>query len=133
MNKMNAKEQEKAEAIDRLKEWLKPGGTVYTVLRRVSASGMTRHISVIFPQVEDGKIRMSDLTWNVGKALGRKFDRDTQGLVVQGCGMDMGFEVVYSLGCKLFPDGFKVEGRGRNGDTSGWDKDGGYALEHRWI
>lgn len=22
---------------------------------------------------------------------------------------------------------------GRNGDTSGWDNDGGYALRHRWI
>jgi hypothetical protein len=22
---------------------------------------------------------------------------------------------------------------GRNGDPSGWDNDGGYALNHRWI
>ena len=24
-------------------------------------------------------------------------------------------------------------GHGRNGDTSGWDPDGGYALDQRWI
>ena len=23
--------------------------------------------------------------------------------------------------------------RGRNGDKSGWDDDGGYALNHRWL
>ena|ERR1035437_1828097 len=50
-----------------------------------------------------------------------------------GCGMDMGFHLVYNLGRTLFPEGFKVEGRGRNGDASGWDKDGGYALKQRWI
>ena len=45
----------------------------------------------------------------------------------------MGFEIVYNLGRKLFHDGFKVEGRGRNGDMSGHDNDGGYALKHRWL
>lgn len=44
--------------------------------------------------------------------------------------MDMTFEVVYELGHYLYPKGFKLsKGQyGRNGDTSGYDKDGGYAL-----
>lgn len=47
--------------------------------------------------------------------------------------MDMGFSVVYNLSSALFPDGFKTTGFGRNGDTSGWDKDGGYKLKQEWI
>jgi hypothetical protein len=27
----------------------------------------------------------------------------------------------------------KYEGIGRNGNTSGWDDDGGYSLKHQWI
>ena len=68
----------------------------------------------------------------------------------------MGFEVVYNLGRQLFPKGFgtvsyggicpqtkeeaerlvatgKTSFCGRNGDKSGWDNDGGYALKHRWL
>ncbi len=79
--------------------------------------------------------------WHPNYAVGRALDlrhwkqngREQDALVVGGCGMDMGFHIVYNLGRVLFPDGFKVEGRGRNGDTSGWDKDGGYALNHRWL
>jgi hypothetical protein len=73
--------------------------------------------------------------------------------------MDMGWELVYTLGCYLWPEGFGIKGKlplgrtcrpatkekaalavskgaefyGRNGDTSGWDDDGGYALSHRWL
>jgi hypothetical protein len=73
------------------------------------------------------------LSWDMAKALDYPLDRDREGLKVSGCGMDMGFAVVHELGRALFPEGFKVEGVGRNGDTSGWDRDGGYALKHRWI
>ena len=47
--------------------------------------------------------------------------------------MDMGFALVYELSRELYPKGFKVAGVGRNGDTSGHDKDGGYALKQRWL
>lgn len=49
----------KDEARKRLKEVLKPGDTVYTILRHVSRSGMTRHISLVHLYVEKEKIR----TW----------------------------------------------------------------------
>ena len=140
----------KQEAIAQLREWIKPGDTVYTVLRHKSRSGMQRTISVVM----DAPMR--DRTYLVGIALGYSFDDKRNGLRVTGCGMDMGFELVYNLGRVLFPDGFSTAGdsavvpasradaarliaegwtftRGRNGDTSGWDNDGGYALTHRWI
>ena len=124
-----AQQQEKAEAIAKLREWIKPGDKVYTILRGVSRSGMQREIGVILMQ-EDGCILHPN--YLVLLAIGaRQGKRD--GILMGGCGMDMGFQLVYSLGRILFPDGFKVDGRGRNGDMSGWDSDGGYALRHVWL
>lgn len=117
------------EAIDTLSKILRPGDKVYTILRHVSRSGMSRHIGVIINQ--DGDMR--DITGLVARAVDYRINKDRDALVANGCGMDMGFEVVYNLGRTLFRDGFKVNGRGRNGDMSGWDKDGGYALKHSWL
>lgn len=132
-----ASQAERDQAIAQLREWIKPGDTVYTILDHVSASGMSRAIRVVLLHCKDGKAIDLHPNYSIGKALGlRHWKRNghTQdALIVGGCGMDMGFHLVYSLGRVLFPEGFKVEGRGRNGDTSGWDKDGGYALNHRWL
>lgn len=67
------------------------------------------------------------------KACGFAFDERYEAVKIGGCGMDMGFHIAYELGRVLFPEGFKVDGVGRNGDTSGWDNDGGYALYQRWM
>ena len=60
---------------------------IYTVLNHVSSSGMTRYISAYIPVLrEGGDGRMySDI---VCIAREKK---------VTGCGMDMGFELAYSL------------------------------------
>ena len=108
---------------------LKPHDKVYTILRHVSRSGMSRRISTIY--LKDGE--PLDFTRAVARTLELPFDYDREGMRIDGCGMDMGFEIVYQLGRQLFPDGFKVEGTGRNGDTSGWDKDGGYALKQERL
>jgi len=126
---MNAKQREREDAVRELREILKPGDTVFTKLQHVSRSGMSR---VIMPFIiKDNEPRY--LGWVVAKATGRSYNRKKEGVNVGGCGMDMGFELVYTLSRYLFPDGFKVEGRGRNSDTSGWDKDGGYGLNQRWL
>lgn len=152
MNKRQLAEREEHAA--RLREMLSPGDTVYTVLRHRSKSGMSRRIDLFV--IEDGE--PTCITYAVAKACDYRVHQDG-GLVVHGCGMDMGFAVVYELGCVLFPEGFGVEGkdslgrkckpkskmgamearnkgfefRGRNGDASGWDDDGGYALKQRWL
>lgn len=142
-----------------LREMLTPGDTVYTVLRSVSASGMSRDVSVVIVDKADGALR--NITVYVARALGYTL-RDVRGnwaVRLQGCGMDMGLALVYELGRVLWPDGFGVKGTypngsigrpisramaetavsigakfyGRNGDTSGWDTDGGYALRQEWI
>ena len=126
---MNAKQKEQQEYADKLREFIKPGDTVYTILRHVSRSGMQRVISLVV--MRDGQ--PWDISGWAARALGDRTDKNGEGIVVGGCGMDMGFHIVYNLSYVLFPDGFKVEGMGRNGDMSGWDKDGGYALKQRWL
>lgn len=121
-----------AEAIARLRVWLKPGATVHTILRHVSRSGMQRTISVRLFR-KDGQVL--DLDYNTSITLGMSLDRDRSGIKIGGCGMDMGFEIVYRLGRAVFPNGFKLaKGQyGRNGDKSGFDNDGGYAFKQVWL
>ena len=217
-------QSERAEYIGKLRETLKPGDKLYTVLRSVSRSGMSRVIDVYrFGVSNQGTVEKSWLSYWVAKACGFTFqDRRglPEGIKIGGCGMDMGFNIVYTVGRVLWPDGFGVkcqhcdyrpeskesaecrnegltalrlvsrdigygvdkrtiQGRftgevmadgmrafqlvhqaidgahsplwlfpdeiksehtvtghefyGRNGDKSGWDNNGGYALDHEWI
>jgi hypothetical protein len=128
---MNATQAEAQEAIGYLSESLKPGDTVYCILRHVSQSGMTRVIDLVTIEGDN----VYHIGYNAARALGLKYDRDKQGVRISGCGMDMGFALVYDLSYRLFPNGFDLApGQyGRNGDTSGHDNDGGYALNHRWL
>lgn len=130
-------------ATTNLTAWLKPGSTIYTSVKQVARSGMSRHISLYI--VRNGEIY--DITYYVGVLLGSKRSPDTGGLVVGGCGMDMGFHTVYSLSRRLFPNGFKCVGSDCRSndhfndfecrrDTFKGKKhkgDGGYALNQRWL
>ena len=120
---MATSKSQRTEALARLHEILKPGDTVYTVLRHVSRSGMMREISVIGPNNED-------ITWHVMHVGGYRRSDKTGGLRVSGCGMDMGFHVVYNLGRAMWPDGTPDPHGTRNGEP---DRDGGYALKHLWL
>lgn len=155
------KAADRADAITKLRALFPPGSTVYTVLRRVARSGMSRHISVVAHDT-DGP---SDVTWLVARALDVRMDRDTGGLKVSGCGMDMGFHVAYNMSRCLYSAGYGCLGEGNgygtrcpsndhsNGDRdytphghrkpihdpndpgalTHWHQDGGYALRHRWL
>lgn len=116
-----AKQTKEAEAIVHLRSVLKPGDTVYTVLRHVSRSGMTRGIDCYL--IEDN--RPVWITGYVGHAIGspqpEEYWRKSMGLKVGGCGMDMGFHVVYTLSRVLF-----AFDRDENKDT-------GYNLKHEWL
>lgn len=137
-----AKERERQEAVAYLRDCFPPGSTVYTVLRRVSRSGMMRHISVVAPGESVGGLDIQDVTWAVARALAIPFDRDTGGVKVGGCGMDMGFHLAYELSHRLCQNGFECIGQGcpsndhSNGDreyTPHQHQDGGYMLRHRWL
>lgn len=115
---------------------LKPGSPVYTVVRHRSQSGLMRCIKLLIVAKDyKGKLEIRDISYLAAKATGFTYNTKYEAIQVHGCGMDMGFHCVYSLGRVLFPKGFKLPKGwfGRNGDTSGLDTDGGYALEHRRI
>ena len=124
LNQKDGKAAQRDEAVARLRELLKPGQNVYTVLKHRSASGMSRSISCVVA-LKNGEIL--NLDWSIGRALDLKFDQKNGGLIVTGCGMDMGFHLVYNLGRTLWPAGTR---KGRGGKP---DKDAGYALNQQWL
>lgn len=140
---------------------LRPGSTVYTVLRSVSRSGMSRDIDLYV--IENGEPHR--ITFHAARACGFTYSRKTEALRVGGCGMDMGFHVVSTLSHVLYPDGFGCVGRTSeprtscpsndhsNGDRdytphgfprggiddgtpegrTHWHRSGDYAIQHRWM
>lgn len=102
------KRQEKQQAIEELKEMIGGADTLYTILKHVSSSGMTRGIDVYV--IKNG--RPMWLTGLISKAgifnQPMNYWKRSLGLKVGGCGMDMGFHVVYSVSSVVFGDGYKV-------------------------
>ena len=124
---------------------LRPGTRIYSRLRHVSRSGMTRAISFYVRTTGGAYVNIDDA---IAAETGFKFNARHGGLTVTGAGMDMGFHVVYSLGMHVFGrDGYScpgTDGRGRaarcpsNAHTNGAPlrrgarhRDG-YYFEHSW-
>lgn len=149
--------KECGEARAALLKLLKPGQQVYTVLKHRSSSGMSRVIDVViiatrehreyppaspekarYPGDRDydaePKVRRSQYIGSIGylvaKATGHGWDDRRGGVSMGGCGMDMGFALVYSLGSALWPNGTRQPHGTRNGQP---DRDGGYALKQEWL
>ena len=121
-----ATKAERQESIDTLETLLKPGTIVYTSLRHVSASGMTRWIDVYV--ADGGTVR--NITGHVCDAADMNYCTRRHSLKIGGGGMDMGFQVVYLLGLSLWPAGTPEPHGTRNGEP---DSNGGYALKHQWL
>lgn len=93
-----AQKEARQSAITRLREVLKPGDTVYTIVRRVGRTGMSRDITPLtFRNGEPfylGRLAAEALGWSIG-------DKD-HGVRINGCGMDMSFHLVYTLAATIF-------------------------------
>ena len=142
-------EEETAEAIEHLRAELTPGRVVYTKITHVSRSGMSRSIECYLAQ---GRDNLTDITWQVARATNSRIDNNHGGIVIGGCGMDMGFALVYGLGRTLYPNGVPCTGS-REHDTDAprcksnehvndatvpysrdvIHKDSGYALNQVWM
>lgn len=173
MTKLQDEERKEAQA--ELRKLLRPGATIYTVLRHVSASGMFRVIDLLidvpdysetYPLKPEGEARYAgerdysakparklnghrirSIGWIAAKAMGDKYDSDRSGIKASGCGQDMGYALVYSLGRSLWPKGISCPGRERcqsndhvnpGPDRDRYGKgvkhrDSGYAFKHEWI
>ena len=88
-------------ALDELRAMLKPGDTVYTSLKHVSRSRIVRVIDLRVMRNNE-PLRIS---WIVAQAIGHNYNDKHEGVKITGCGMDMGFALVYTLGSVLWPDG----------------------------
>ena len=97
-----------AEAVATLRKLygVKAGSTIHTSVVHVSRSGMSRTIKAYVTR--SGHIY--DVSWLVADAIGATRDRDRGGVKLQGCGMDMTFHLVYSLGEAMFPKGTRCTG-----------------------
>lgn len=138
------KTRERDEAVTKLRELLAPGDTVYTVLRHVSSSGMSRWIDCYVIR-DDEPLWIS---WWAAKATGNSVNtRNHEGVEMGGAGMDMGFALVYAISRAVFADGFDCISD-PSSDRAPYDcpsndhsnrehrqhhTEGGYALRHRWL
>ena len=123
---MKYSKEEKQEALESLKEWIKKGDLLHTKLNHVSKSKTMRHISVRHLKATNNPeypVNVSNYDYHVARVLDLPEAPNYQGVKVGGCGMDMGFHLVYSLSRALFKDEPKGEG----------DRDHGYWIKHEWL
>jgi hypothetical protein len=128
-------ERSRAYLLDTLK--IKPGDTVYTKVNHVSRSGMSRNISA-YVMRDNSPV---DIGTSAATIMGNPIAKDDS-VKMGGCGMDMGFALVYDLAYRLFPDGFICAGKScPSNDHANGDRDysphhhkgAGYALKQRWL
>lgn len=93
---------EKKPYIQEVLDKLPKNTRIYSIVRHVSKSGMSRLID-FYVMVDN---RPMWVTPAIRDILGYKQDEKTSALKVGGTGMDMCFHVVYSLGYKLHNDGY---------------------------
>ena len=120
MTKKQEIEQEREGAIEKLRALFagddKP--VIHTITRHVSASGMSRDISLIY--VKEGAIH--NITYWGALALDWKLSEKSgnRAIRVGGCGMDMGFHTVYTLSRVIYRD-------------TATKIDPGYVLNQAWL
>ena len=105
---------------ERLRDLYPIGGSVTTLVSDVSSDGMNRTVTIL--AVRNGEI--CNVSNDVARVLGRKVKDG--GIRVGGCGMDMGFAIVYELGRCLYGNSV-----GRVDSPLVHNSDAGYALTHR--
>lgn len=103
--------QDRADALERLREWLKDGDTLYFILRHRASSGMSRiydvkQIMAAEWRVENEELvyfrpRVSHLTWNIALACDFAWNESHGGIRINGCGFSGEQEIADTLGRKL--------------------------------
>ena len=100
MDKVNIKKK--------LKQLFPKGSTAYTLVTKVAPSGMSRHI-MVSGAPKRGEVE--NVSWYIAKLLDWTYKDNTRSVFVGGCGMDMGFHLVYTLSRILYEDGYAIEQR----------------------
>lgn len=105
----SASKREQREAVEQLKEWgIRRGDMIYTVIRSVAPSGMSRTIDLYkFESCDShGEVSSFQLSRMAAKATGYKVAKgrfgNDNGVTVKGAGMDMGAHFVETLSYAMF-------------------------------
>lgn len=121
-----------AEAVDavaayqrsKLLEMLQPGSRIRAVCTYRSSSGMSHRFRVYAAATDpNGKPYVADITGRVAELVGFRLHNDE--IQMGGCGYSKSFQIGYSLGQALWPNGTPEVHGTRNGEP---DRDGGYAI-----
>lgn len=92
------KNRDKMACLYEMRDFIKPGDTIYVLVDRVAPSGMSRVFRLHhFGPVYHKNITERCITLGLGKRVGG-------GMQVKGCGMDVGWEVVDKLSDILYPE-----------------------------
>jgi hypothetical protein len=102
---MSWTKDDKESALDWFKKNVAEGDRLYCIIRHVSRSGMKRVISVKAMRNNEPV----DISRAVAVLTDSAWDRDNYGVVVNGCGMDMCFGLVYDVAGAVFGDGYKLK------------------------
>ncbi len=99
--------------------------TLQVVCTHHSASGMSARFRVFAPIIlENGRPHIVDITRAVAEVAGFTLGKNDE-IVMGGCGYSKSFQIGYSLGCALWPNGTPEPHGVRNGEP---DSSGGYAI-----
>lgn len=130
-----------AEIADMLRKLFPVGSDVHYIVSNVNRHGTARTITILAADVhpDTGQTAVRNVSGQVAAVLGWKVDdgRGAYGIRVNGCGMDMAFYTVYSLGRKLYADDGGVtltaEAQAAMSGRRGDHRDAGYALTARGL
>lgn len=107
----------------KLLELIPVKATLTVVCTHRSASGMSARFRVYLPILHDDKPIIIELTDRIAEFVG--FQTKDGEIVMGGCGYSKSFQIGYSLGCALWPNGTPEPHGMRNGEP---DRCGGYAI-----
>lgn len=91
---------------------------LYTTVMHVSRGGMSRVIKVVMPGIDSGRPTLYDISMRVALVTGRRYSDRHGGVICGGAGMDMGWDLIYTLSRALYSD---------------TETDPGYKLTQRWL
>ena len=97
-----------------LRGFFTKGSTVYTVLRHVSPSGMSRDFGIVGITNDPrnpGQFNTYHPNYAVACVLGLKHEANgwKDSVRIDECGMNMAFEIVYRLATVLYGDGYALK------------------------
>lgn len=110
--KITKKEEERQEAIQKLRNWINKDTGIVIVIKSISKSGMSRKMEIYTRDLD------LHLSYHVSKALDWRMKGDS--VLVSGCGMDMAFHLAYSLSHVLYSEEERKELKGNGQGCLPW-------------